>query len=105
MEYCKPLATPMHVSKSSTAEDSLLDDPSSYRQLVGSLMYMLVTRPKISFSINRMCQFMHCPTQQHYAALKRLLRYVKGTLDIGLRLAGSLASTVHAFSDSDWAGC
>ncbi|XP_031120831.1 uncharacterized protein LOC116024067 [Ipomoea triloba] len=87
------------------ADDSFLDDPTSYRQLVGSLMYMLVTRPGLSFAVNRLCQFMHSPTHQHLAALKRVLCYVKGSLHLGLRLPGSMTTTIHAFSDSDWAGC
>lgn len=68
-------------------------------------MYMLVTRSDLLFVVNRLCQFMHSPTQPHYASLKRVLCYVKGTLDIGLQITGSLATTDHAFSVSDWAGC
>jgi len=104
MESCKPLATPIS-STVVSGDDSLLDDPTSYRRLVGSLMYMLVTRPDLSFAVNRLCQFMHSPTEQHLCALKRVLRYVKGSLDLGLRLSASLTPVVHAFSDSDWAGC
>ncbi|XP_019171428.1 PREDICTED: uncharacterized protein LOC109166983 [Ipomoea nil] len=107
MESCKPLATPMTSATSNTDADSpQLDDPTLYRQLVGSLMYLLLTRPDLSFSVNRLCQFMHSPTEEHWAALKRVLRYIKGTLTLGLRLAASDAPpTLHAFSDFDWAGC
>ncbi|XP_019190310.1 PREDICTED: uncharacterized protein LOC109184729 [Ipomoea nil] len=89
-----------------TTEDSPpLDDPTIYRQMVGSLMYLLMTRPDLSFAVNRLCQFMHSPTQDHWAALKRVMRYVNGTLQLGLRLTISSSPVVHAFSDSDWAGC
>ncbi|XP_019150243.1 PREDICTED: uncharacterized protein LOC109147061 [Ipomoea nil] len=56
-------------------------------------------------AVNRLCQFMRTPTDEHWAMLKRVLRYVKGTLTHGLRLSASSSSDVHAYSDSDWAGC
>ncbi|XP_019200282.1 PREDICTED: uncharacterized protein LOC109193910 [Ipomoea nil] len=48
---------------------------------------------------------MHSPTTDHWALVKRVLRYIKGTLNYGLRLSPSSSTTIHAFSDSDWAGC
>ncbi|XP_019184035.1 PREDICTED: uncharacterized protein LOC109178940 [Ipomoea nil] len=102
MESCKPLSTPMTTATThSDADSSLLDDPTLYRQLVGSLMYLLITMPDLSFVVNRLCQFMHNPTQDNWAALKRVLRYIKGSLSLGLRLAASVSLVVHAFSDSD----
>ncbi|XP_019150281.1 PREDICTED: uncharacterized protein LOC109147086 [Ipomoea nil] len=106
MESCKPLATPASPSTQAASHDSnALEDPTPYRQLVGSLMYLLITRPDLAYSVNRLCQFMHNPTQGHWDALNRVLRYVKGSLDIGLRITPSTAPVLHAFSDSDWAGC
>ncbi|XP_019160753.1 PREDICTED: uncharacterized protein LOC109157308 [Ipomoea nil] len=49
--------------------------------------------------------FMHSPTNDHWGLLKWVLRYVKGTLDYGLRLSASSSSAIHAFSESDWTGC
>ncbi|XP_019200092.1 PREDICTED: uncharacterized protein LOC109193692 [Ipomoea nil] len=88
-----------------TAGSPPLDDPTPYRRLVGSLMYLLITHPDLAFSVNRLCQFMHTPTQDNWASLKRVLRYVQGTQSLGLRLTQSSSPVVHAFSDSDWAGC
>ncbi|XP_019168035.1 PREDICTED: uncharacterized protein LOC109163785 [Ipomoea nil] len=85
MVDCKPLATP-------------------YRSLAGALQYLTVTRPDLSFAVNRVCQHMHSPTTEHWAMLKRVLRYVKGTLHFGLFIRPSSSVAVHAFSDSDWAG-
>ncbi|XP_019157466.1 PREDICTED: uncharacterized protein LOC109154041 [Ipomoea nil] len=82
-----------------------LDDPTPYRCLVGSLMYLLITRPDLSFSVNHLCQFMHGPTQDNWASLKRVLCYMQGTQNLGLRLTQTVSPVVHAFSDSDWAGC
>ncbi|XP_019167854.1 PREDICTED: uncharacterized protein LOC109163559 [Ipomoea nil] len=59
----------------------------------------------LSYAVNRLCQFMHSPTDDHWGLVKRVLRYVKGTLHYGLYLSPSSSSAIHAFSDSDWAGC
>ncbi|XP_019180282.1 PREDICTED: uncharacterized protein LOC109175478 [Ipomoea nil] len=106
MESYKQLSTPMSLATSDAVTESLpLDDPMPYRHLVGSLMYLLITRPDLSFAVNHLCQFMHTPTQDHWVALKRVLRYVQGTRRLGLRLTLASSPVVHAFSDSDWAGC
>ncbi|XP_019199072.1 PREDICTED: uncharacterized protein LOC109192825 [Ipomoea nil] len=90
MTDCKPLATPAAVTKA---------------RLVGALQYLTITCPNLSYAVNRLCQFMHSPTIDHWGLLKRVLRYIKGTLDFGLRLSTSTTTTIHAYSDSDWAGC
>ncbi|XP_019168356.1 PREDICTED: uncharacterized protein LOC109164057 [Ipomoea nil] len=106
MESCKQLSTPMSLVTSITATESpVLDDPMPYRRLVGSLMYLLITRPDLSFVVKRLCQFIHKPTKDHWAALKRVLRYIHGTQNLGLRLTTTSSPVVHVFSDFDWAGC
>ncbi|RVW77085.1 Retrovirus-related Pol polyprotein from transposon RE1 [Vitis vinifera] len=60
-----------------------LSDPTPYRAAVGSLQYLSLTRPDISFAVNRMAQFMHQPTSEHWVLVKRILRYLCGTLDKG----------------------
>ncbi|XP_019188883.1 PREDICTED: uncharacterized protein LOC109183153 [Ipomoea nil] len=102
IESCKQMSTPVSLVTSSTSTgSSLFDDPTAYRSLVGSLMYLLITRPDLSFAVNRLCQFMHRPTQDYWVALKRVLCYVQGTRNMGLRLSPSSSPIVHAFSDSD----
>ncbi|XP_019176083.1 PREDICTED: uncharacterized protein LOC109171511 [Ipomoea nil] len=105
MTDCKPLATPAAVTQPATPTLDPFDNPTQYRRIVGALQYLTITRPDLSFSVNRLCQFMHSPTQDHWVLLKRVLRYVKGTLDYGLRLSPSSSSAIHAFSNSDWASC
>lgn len=61
-------------------------DPIPYRKLVGSLQYLAFTRPDVSFGFNRLAQFMHSPSEIHWQALKRVLRYLKGTIHHGLYL-------------------
>jgi len=59
-------------------------DPSLYRSVLGALQYATIARPEISFSVNKGCQFMSKPTDQHWIAVKRILRYLKGTINFGL---------------------
>ncbi|XP_028067253.1 uncharacterized protein LOC114270061 [Camellia sinensis] len=92
-------------SKSEPPSDTLVpfSQPSLYRSIVGALQYLTITRPDISFAVNHASQFMHAPTVAHFNTVKRLLRYIQGTLHHGLFFTpGSL--NLHAFSDSDWAG-
>lgn len=65
---------------------------------------MTLTRPDISFSINKVCQFLHAPTTTHWAAVKRILRYVKHTINLGLKFSKGSSLLVSGFSDADWAG-
>ncbi|XP_019163485.1 PREDICTED: uncharacterized protein LOC109159829 [Ipomoea nil] len=104
MVDCKPLATPVPVSRPSSDSVVPYADPTQYRSLAGALQYLTVTRPDLSFTVNRVYQHMHSPTTEHWAMLKRVLRYVKGTLHFGLFIRPSSSVAVHAFSDSDWAG-
>lgn len=70
-----------------TKQDSLSNsDPSFYRSIFGALQYATNTRPDISFLVNKMCQFMALPKEAHWQAAKRFLRYLKGTISLGLHL-------------------
>ncbi|WVZ49453.1 LOW QUALITY PROTEIN: hypothetical protein U9M48_000815 [Paspalum notatum var. saurae] len=108
MDKCKPISTPMAASEKLSREQgtALTDDAQfQYRSIVGGLQYLTITRPDLSFVVNKVCQFIHNPTDAHWAAVKRILRYIKGTLDQGLKVQKSANSTLIAFSDADWAGC
>lgn len=72
---------------------------------MGALQYLTVMHSDLSYAVYQLCQHRHSPTVTHWALLKRVLRYVKGTLHYGLRLRKSDCSDLHAFFDSDWAGC
>ena len=67
------------------------------------MQYLTLTRPDISFVVNKLSQFMHSPTTVHWSACKRLLRYLKGTLHHGLLFRRSDHSTLYGFTDADWA--
>lgn len=72
---------------------------------VGALQDLTLTRPDLSFSVNKVCQYLHSRTTIHWEAVKRILRYVQGTIGLGLRFRISNSMLVSAFSDADWASC
>ncbi|KAD5508938.1 hypothetical protein E3N88_16641 [Mikania micrantha] len=115
---CKAVPSPMSTSQILSSNDSpTLADPTRYRQIVGALQYASLSRPDITFAVNKVCQYMHTPTENHWSAVKRILRYLKGTSHFGLFIRHGSGSTLHAFtevnwnstlrafSDADWAGC
>jgi histone deacetylase 1/2 len=107
MDKCKPADTPLPSNHklSVCGGDKLGDaDCTRYRSLVGALQYLTLTRPDISFAVNKVCQFLHAPTTTHFSAVKRILRYVRGTSNFGLRIRKSRCRIVSSFSDADWAG-
>ena len=63
-----------------------------------------MTRPDIAFAVNKLSQFMHKPTTTHWGAVKRLLRYLNGSRDLGIHLSFSMPISLHGYSDADWAG-
>uniref|UniRef100_A0A2N9F2K6 Integrase catalytic domain-containing protein n=1 Tax=Fagus sylvatica TaxID=28930 RepID=A0A2N9F2K6_FAGSY len=87
-----------------THDGEPLPDATLYRQLVGSLVYLTVTRPDISYAVHIVSQFMAAPRSLHYAAVLRILRYLKGTLFHGLHFSSQSSLTLQAYSDVDWAG-
>ena len=105
MTNCKASPSPLPLKTCTDSVDDLpFSQPSLYRSLVGALQYLTITRPALAFAVNHACQFLQSPLTSHFALVKRILRYLKGTLHHGLHFApGPL--TLHAFSDSDWAGC
>jgi len=100
----KPLNCPSSSGpKLSSITGNILSDPTDYRRVVGALQYYTITRPDITYSVNQLCQFMHCPRDVHWKAVKCVLWYLKGTIDIGLYyVPGDIK--LNAYYDFDWAG-
>uniref|UniRef100_A0A2N9HMP5 Reverse transcriptase Ty1/copia-type domain-containing protein n=1 Tax=Fagus sylvatica TaxID=28930 RepID=A0A2N9HMP5_FAGSY len=73
------------------------------KQLVGSLIYLIVTRPDISYAVHIVSQFMAAPRSLHYAAVLWILWYLKDTLFHGLHFSSQSSLTLQAYSDADWA--
>lgn len=105
MLHAKPVSTPLPTHpKLTLTSGSPLSDPHPYRKIVGSLQYLALTRPDVSYAVNKLSQYMHRPTTDHWQAVKRVLRYLSGTLNHGIMLQKQRSPTLHAFSDADWAG-
>ncbi|CAM8976219.1 unnamed protein product [Rhodiola kirilowii] len=103
MMGAKPIASPAEPGSRLCVGGDPLTDPHLYRSIVGALQYVTITRPEISYSVNRVCQFMHSPSDHHWAAVKRILRYLKGTIDDGLLFRPSRDSRLVCFADAGWA--
>ncbi|CAL5437536.1 unnamed protein product [Camellia sinensis] len=101
----KTASTPVDLQTHLTLLDGhLLSNAILYRQLVGSLVYLTVTRPDITYAVHIVSQFMAAPRSLHYDALVCILRYLKGTMFHGLHYSAHSFLQLHAFSDADWAG-
>ena len=105
MVEAKPIITPYVVGHHLSTEGKLFSNPTLFRSLVGALLYLTITRPDLSFSVNSICQYMHVPTEDHFRTLKHILRYVKGTVHHGLQLHCNPSCDLLAYSDADWADC
>jgi len=84
-------------------EGAPLEDPSRYRHIVGSLVYLTVTRPDIAHAVHILSQFVSAPTSVHFGHLLRVLRYLRGTSSQCLFYAHNSPLCLHAYSDATWA--
>jgi hypothetical protein len=83
--------------------DEPLEDPTRYRHIVGSFVYLGVTRPDISYSVQILSQFVSAPTQIHYSHLLRVLRYLRETISCRLFFSRSSSLQLQAYCDATWA--
>jgi hypothetical protein len=105
MMDCKSMPTPMVTNlKLLSDTSSEIVDVTMYRQMIGSLMYLTNTRPDICFAVNTLSQYMVEPRRVHLVAAKHVLRYLKGTIDYGLRYVSDHKISLQGYTDSDWAG-
>ena len=105
MMDCKAMATPM-ASNLKLLSDSSSDsvDATMYRQMIGSLMYLRNTRLDICFAVNTLIQFLTDPRHVHLIAAKHILRYLKGTVNYGLKYDVNQKINLEGYVDSNWAG-
>jgi hypothetical protein len=106
MIHCNPCTTPVDTKpKVSSALGKPVGNATEFRSLAGALQYLTITRPDISYAVQQICLFMHDPKEPHLQLLKRVLRYLQGTITHGLSITKSSSSDIIAYSDADWAGC
>ncbi|KAH9718448.1 hypothetical protein KPL71_022235 [Citrus sinensis] len=84
-------------------EGAKFHDPTLYRSVIGSLQYAVLTRPKLAFSVNKLSQFMSDPRHSHCITCKRVLRYLKNTMNMCLRIKKSEYFDLTAYTNADWA--
>jgi hypothetical protein len=105
MSECNPCSTPVDTQSKLGAAGAVLADPSTYWSLVCALQYLSFTRPDVAYAVQQVCLYMHDPREPHLNAVKRILRYLRGTLDYGLTILRSSPTSLTAYTDADWAGC
>lgn len=91
--------------KLSKEEREILSDPTVYRRLIGKLIYLTITRPDLSFAVNKLSQYMDKPQIPHHQAALQSLHYIKPTLGQGLFFSASSPRDIQAFVNADWATC
>ncbi|GKA48900.1 retrovirus-related pol polyprotein from transposon TNT 1-94 [Tanacetum coccineum] len=105
-DTCTPIDTPM-AERPNLDEDKggKLIDPTRFRGMVGSLMYLSASRPDIVFAVCMCARYQAKPTEMHLTAIKRIFRYLKGTIHMGLWYPKDSGFELKAFADADYAGC
>lgn len=110
------MSTPMSITSSfSATEGEIFSHPTSYRSVVGGLQYLTYTRPDLSYAVNTLSQYLQQPTVLHWKDLKRIFRYLKGTLTAGIHITAGSGQyipnfstdilPITDFSNADWATC
>jgi hypothetical protein len=101
----KPMATLL------APNTKLLDDTTSeivdatlYKKMIGSLMYLTNTQPDICFVVNTLSRYMVDPGRVHLIAVKQVMRYLKGTVDYGVKYVADIEINILGYSDSNWVG-
>lgn len=105
LETAKPVSTPVDPNVKLVKDDGVSKpvDQRRYQSMVGSILYAATaTRPDISYAVGVVSKFNAAPTQQHMTAVKRILRYLKGTLDICLQYSKDGDGDIVGYSDADW---
>jgi len=106
MSNCKPAATPVDVKqKLSAHDDDSAMDATFYRNITGALQYLTLTRSDIAYAVNQACLYMQQPRASHWNLVKRILRYLRGTITDDLQISASSDTELKAYSDADRAEC
>ena len=106
MNDCKPVSTPVNsgVKLTRCEEDEILEQ-KRYQAAVGGLLYLSTkTRPDIAYAVSNVARFCAKPTNEHWTAIKRIFRYLKGTSNLGLLYRDNTSPVCTGYSDADWAG-
>jgi hypothetical protein len=100
MMRCKPALTSLSSSTKIAAHDGVPlspEDAIKYRSIVSALQYLTLTRSDISFSVNKVCQYLHAPTLVHWTTVKQILRFLNHTISFAFVIRHSSSTMVSAF--------
>nr|GEX30400.1 ribonuclease H-like domain-containing protein [Tanacetum cinerariifolium] len=103
MANCNPSQTPVDTDSKLSPDGVPVQDPTLYRSLAKGLQYLTFTRLDLSYAVQQVCLYMHDPREPYFTALKRILRYVQGTLELGLHLYAFATTSLVGYTDADWA--
>ena len=98
---CNPIVPGQKIGRDEAGEKV---DSTLYKQMVGSLMYLTATRPDLMYAVSLISRFMANPTQLHFAVAKRIMRYLKGTMEYGIWYKKEGEAGLIGYNDSDYAG-
>ena len=104
MENCKPMSTPMTIGCKLCVDDGTTGvDKKLYRSMVGSLLYLIASRPDILLAVGLVARYQAAPKQNHLLAIKRIFIYLQGTAHYGLWYPKGKNFILTAYIDADWA--
>ena len=102
----KHTSTPMCSSAKLSLDAAGVDvDPTLYRSMIGSLLYLTASRPDIAFSVGVCARFQAAPKESHLTVVKRIIRYINDTSDYGIWYSRDSNECLARYSDTDWVGC
>jgi hypothetical protein len=102
---CKPCSTPVDTHAKMSADGVPVADPTHFHSIAGALQYLTFTRPDLAYAVQQVCLYMHDPREPHLTAMKRIMRYIQGTLDLGFHLLRTSPADLTVYTDANWAGC
>lgn len=100
MVECKPCTTPVDTNTKLPESGPPVQDASNFRSRADALQWLTFTHPDIAYVVQQVYLHMHDPREPHLAALKRILRYIRGTLDLGLILCPSSGGDLTVYTES-----
>ncbi|KAF7126654.1 hypothetical protein RHSIM_Rhsim11G0023400 [Rhododendron simsii] len=106
LESAKHARTPMSTTTKLARDSENTDiDQTLYRSMIGSLLYLTASRPDIAFSVGLCARYQACPKESHLSAVKRIIKYISGTLGQGIWFTRDTTANLAGYCDADWAGC
>ena len=106
MQDCRPATTPLPEGQILVADmKSPTIDKTHYYKLVGKLIFLMVTRPDLAYAVSRLSSYMSLPQNTHLEAAKHVLRYIQGTIELGILYNSNATPTISGYADADWGSC